>query len=117
MNYYAACCQTDQPNPRDREQMTDNTSRLIAQLEQAVLGYRPFHDVKLVVFPEFAHAAPIYQSAEELADRAASVGLAATTAETVRKALEEIVQDQPGPGRILITGSLYLAGKVLAENA
>ena len=56
-------------------------------------------------------------SAEELADRAASVGLAATTAETVRKALEEIVQDQPGPGRILITGSLYLAGKVLAENA
>jgi dihydrofolate synthase/folylpolyglutamate synthase len=56
-------------------------------------------------------------SAEELADKAASVGLAATTAETVRKALEEIVQDQPGPGRILITGSLYLAGKVLAENA
>ena len=71
MTYYAACCQTDQPNPRDRDQMNDSTTRIIEQLEQAVIGYRPFHDVKLVVFPEFAHAAPIYDNTEELAEKLA----------------------------------------------
>ncbi len=30
--------------------------------------------------------------------------------------LGEIIRDEPGPGRILIAGSLYLAGFVLAEN-
>ena len=34
-------------------------------------GYRPFFDVKLVVFPEFAHAAPIYSTVEELAEKLA----------------------------------------------
>ena len=69
MTYYAACCQTDQPNPRDRDQMNDNTTRIIEQLEHAVVGYRPFHDIKLVVFPEFAHAAPVYETVEELTEK------------------------------------------------
>ncbi len=60
-------------------------------------------------------------SAEELANRASKLGLAAKAADSVRMALGDIARDQPGHqgqlGRILITGSLYLAGKVLAENA
>ena len=40
-------------------------------IDQAVVGYEPFFDVKLVVFPEFAHAAPIYETVEELRDRLA----------------------------------------------
>jgi len=69
--YYAACCQVDQPNPRHRDEMARNTSRMLAMLERAVVGYRPFHDVRLVVFPEFGHAAPVYDTAEELAEKLA----------------------------------------------
>lgn len=34
--------------------------------EQTVLGYEPFFDVRLLVFPEFAHAVPIHQTADKL---------------------------------------------------
>lgn len=40
-------------------------------IERAVVGYSPFGDVRLVVFPEFSHAAPMYETAEELHDRLA----------------------------------------------
>ena len=40
-------------------------------VDRAVVGYEPFFDVKLVVFPEFAHAAPIYETVDELTDRLA----------------------------------------------
>lgn len=69
--YYAACCQVDQPNPAHRGEMAANTSRMLAMMERAVIGYRPFHDVRLIVFPEFAHAAPVYFTVEELLDRLA----------------------------------------------
>ena len=36
--------------------------RLLGMIDRAVVGYEPFFDVKLVVFPEFAHAAPIYET-------------------------------------------------------
>ena len=39
--------------------------------EQTIVGYEPFHDVRLLVFPEFAHAAPIYDSVEVLTRRLA----------------------------------------------
>jgi predicted amidohydrolase len=44
---------------------------MLGMVERAVLGYRPFGDVKLVVFPEFAHAAPIYDTVEQLRDKLA----------------------------------------------
>ncbi|MFN0057591.1 MAG: nitrilase-related carbon-nitrogen hydrolase [Planctomycetota bacterium] len=69
--YYAAACQVDQPNSLRREEMAANTSRMLAMIERAVIGYRPFHDVRLVVFPEFAHAAPVYETAEELLEKLA----------------------------------------------
>jgi predicted amidohydrolase len=44
---------------------------MLTMIDRAVLGYAPFMPVKLVVFPEFGHAAPIYPTAEELYDRLA----------------------------------------------
>ncbi len=54
-------------------------------------------------------------SAEETAAVAASIGLTATTAGTVREALARIAAEEPR-ARVLICGSLYLAGTVLREN-
>lgn len=69
--YYAAACQLDQPNARGREEIAARVSRMLQMVDQAVVGYEPFHDVRLVVFPEFAHAAPIYGTVAELLDRLA----------------------------------------------
>jgi predicted amidohydrolase len=71
MRYLAAACQTDLPNPADRSAVPERVSRLLATVDQAVVGYAPFGDVRLVVFPEFAHAAPIYETVEELVDKLA----------------------------------------------
>jgi predicted amidohydrolase len=40
-------------------------------IEHTIVGYEPFFDVRLLVFPEFAHAAPIYDSVKALRDRLA----------------------------------------------
>ncbi len=44
---------------------------MCAMAEGTIVGYEPFHDVRLLVFPEFAHAAPIYDSVEMLTSRLA----------------------------------------------
>lgn len=54
--------------------------------------------------------------ASETEAAAKSVGLSATTAPNTAKALAVILQDDP-EARVLICGSLYLAGHVLRENA
>jgi dihydrofolate synthase/folylpolyglutamate synthase len=59
-----------------------------------------------------AHEAPF--SPEALADAAHSVSLSAEPGPSVEAALKRIDAMDPGPKRILITGSLYLAGHVLA---
>lgn len=69
--YYAACCQTDFPCPKDRSEIGQRTRRMCATVEETLLGYEPFFDVRLFAFPEFAHAAPIYPSVPELIDRLA----------------------------------------------
>lgn len=71
LRFLAAACQTDFPNPRDRAGITAHTTHMLAMVERAVVGYRPFGDVRLVAFPEFAHAAPIYETAGELLDKLA----------------------------------------------
>ena len=53
--------------------------------------------------------------ADETAAAACAVGMTAGTAESVLAALKAIVEDAPG-ARVLICGSLYLAGRVLQEN-
>jgi dihydrofolate synthase/folylpolyglutamate synthase len=56
-------------------------------------------------------------SATELADIATSAGLDAAPADDLAAAFESIAARQAEPVRILICGSLYLAGTVLSENA
>ena len=52
-----------------------------------------------------------------LADAARNLGMRVDTASSVRSALESISKlSYELPPRILITGSLYLAGYVLSEN-
>ena len=60
IRYSAAACQTALVNPTDRSQMRKNTDRMLSMVDSAVAGSAPFLPVKLVVFPEFAHAAPVF---------------------------------------------------------
>ncbi|MEJ2026248.1 MAG: bifunctional folylpolyglutamate synthase/dihydrofolate synthase, partial [Limibacillus sp.] len=57
-------------------------------------------------------------TAEEAARFALDAGFEARPAESVKAALTELTRSEApnGPARILICGSLYLAGKVLGEN-
>ena len=55
-------------------------------------------------------------SADETAAAAKDVGLAAAPSAGVPEALSDIVGHGASTGRVLICGSLYLAGTVLAEN-
>ncbi|HKY20603.1 MAG TPA: nitrilase-related carbon-nitrogen hydrolase [Vicinamibacterales bacterium] len=71
IRYAAAACQTDLPNPIDRSQMRRSTDRIIELVQCAVDGSKPFLPVRLIAFPEFAHAAPVYATVAELRDRLA----------------------------------------------
>lgn len=66
LRYAAAACQTDHPNPADRAGMRANTTRIVDMIDAAVAGSAPFLPVRLVVFPEFAHAAPVYATVNDL---------------------------------------------------
>jgi predicted amidohydrolase len=67
--YYAAACQTAFECPASRDQIADRVKRMCDMAENTIVGYEPFFDVRLLVFPEFAHAAPIYDSVAKLRDR------------------------------------------------
>jgi predicted amidohydrolase len=66
IRYSAAACQTDLSNPIERRQMRSNTDRMLQMVDAAVEGSAPFLPIRLVVFPEFAHAAPVFQTVGEL---------------------------------------------------
>jgi dihydrofolate synthase / folylpolyglutamate synthase len=67
-----------------------------------------------------ARAVPIEGHAaytpQEACARAADVGLDCVPANDIGAALEDLLATQPAPMRILICGSLYVAGYVLARN-
>src|SRR4051794_37326939 len=71
LRYAAAACQTDLANPRDRDGTAAAVGHMLGMIDRAVLGYAPFAPVRLVVFPEFGHAAPVSPPAEELYARLA----------------------------------------------
>ncbi len=66
LRYAAAACQIDLPNPKTRDEISGRVAHMIDMVRMAVEGYTPFLPVKLLVFPEFAHAAPVYPSVAEL---------------------------------------------------
>jgi predicted amidohydrolase len=94
--YYAAACQTDLPCLRDRSELPERVSYLLGMVDRAVVGYRPFFDVRLLAFPEFAHTAPVYETVEELADRLAIEIPNDHTDRYARKAKERGVWIQSG---------------------
>jgi dihydrofolate synthase/folylpolyglutamate synthase len=55
-------------------------------------------------------------TAAEAADAATEVDIRSTPAPSVESALADIVATEKGPARILICGSLFLAGSVLAQD-
>lgn len=71
---------------------------------------------------ETLHAIPIpsqkvARTPDEICDLARSVGLNAEKADDAASAIKALIAAQNGkPSRILITGSLYLAGEILAAN-
>src|SRR4030095_6269047 len=71
LRYSVAACQTDMPNPLDRRAMRANTDRMLSMIDSAVAGAAPFLPVRLLVFPEFAHSAPVFPTAEELIEKLA----------------------------------------------
>ena len=71
MRYYAATIQTDFPAPQSRSEIQARCDAMCKMIEQTVLGYEPFFDVRLFVLPEFGHQVPIFQTAKELHDKLA----------------------------------------------
>jgi predicted amidohydrolase len=96
IRYAAAACQTDLANPLDRDAMHANTDRMVAMIDAAVAGSAPFLPVRLIVFPEFAHAAPVFPTVTELRDRIAVPIPNAHTDRLERKAREHDVFIQSG---------------------
>jgi len=66
MRYAVAACQTDFPCPAERGEIKGRVDRMLEMIDGAVAGYRPLCPIRLVVFPEFAHAAPVYDTVAEL---------------------------------------------------
>ena len=73
---------------------------------------RHAQSARAVPFPE-GHSA--YTPADAC-EKAAEVGLDCLPVNDIGAALEDLLATQPAPMRILICGSLYLAGAVLARN-
>ena len=96
IRYSAAACQTDFANPLDRPAMHANTDRMLAMIDAAVAGAAPFLPVRLVVFPEFAHAAPVYATVAELQDHLAVPIPNEHTDRLARKAREHDLYIQSG---------------------
>jgi formamidase len=71
LRYAAAACQTNFPCPRSRSEIAGRVERMLEMVDCAVLGYEPFFPVRLIAFPEFAHAAPVYSTASELREKLA----------------------------------------------
>ena len=109
IRYSAAAIQTDFANPVERQQMRANTDRMLALIDAAVAGAAPFLPVKLVVFPEFAHAAPVFATVGELLEKLAVEIPNEHTARLQTKAREHDIYIQSGsmlerdprwPGRV-----------------
>ena len=96
IRYTAAACQTDNPNPVSRADMRRNTDRILSMIDSAVLGSLPFLPVRLVVFPEFAHSAPVFVTVAELAEKLAVEIPNEHTERLVAKAREHNVFIQSG---------------------
>jgi predicted amidohydrolase len=95
--------------------MRANTERMLSMIDSAVAGAAPFLPVRLVVFPEFAHAAPVFATPGELLDKLAIPIPNEHTERLQQKAKEHDIYIQSGsmlevdpkwPGHVFNTTSL-----------
>ena len=117
LRYSVAACQTDMPNPVERGQMRSNTDRILDIIDAAVAGSAPFLPVRLVVFPEFAHSAPVFPTVRELLrqltvpipnehpELAVSGGHPATGGERRRAAVARVGLYGPSDGNVQLCAS------------
>src|ERR671932_2528649 len=96
IRYSVAACQTDMPNPLERREMRRNTERMLSLVDSAVAGAAPFLPVRLVVFPEFAHSAPVFATVAELIEKLAVQIPNEHTEALERKACEHDIYIQSG---------------------
>ena len=112
-------------NPAAGEAVAATLARLPERPTHLICGMLNTKDVRGYLRPLAAHAERLFAvsipgeaatlPAEDTARAATDVGMTAETAEDVGEALARIVARDPA-ARILICGSLYLAGAVLREN-
>ena len=96
LRYGAAACQVDFPNPADRSGIKSHVDRMLEMIDYAVGGYAAFMPIKLVVFPEFGHAAPVYPTVRDLYDKLAVEIPNEHTERYVAKAREHGIYIQTG---------------------
>ncbi len=122
--YAVAACQTDFPCPAGRDEIPQRVDRMLAMIDSAVIGYAPFFPVKLVVFPEFAHAAPVYPTAAGLREHLAVPLPNEHTDRYVQKARQHAIYIQTGsfleidprwPGAVFNTSCLIGPDGILAK--
>jgi len=104
--------------------MGPNTDRMLAMIEAAVAGAAPFLPVRLIVFPEFAHSAPVCATARELLD-ALAVPVPNEHTERLAKAARKydvfiqsgtmLEADARWPGTVFNTTCLIGPGGVLSK--
>jgi dihydrofolate synthase/folylpolyglutamate synthase len=86
-----------------------NTKDIAGFLAPLAPHVRSLHALTI---PNEVNAVP----AETLVEAARGLGIPAATAPDARTAIEALAAKEPKPARVLICGSLYLAGTILAEN-
>jgi dihydrofolate synthase / folylpolyglutamate synthase len=112
-------------NPAGGEAVAATLGQMPRKHTHLILGMLNTKDIAGYLRPVAAQAASLTAvsipgeantlSAEDTQAAAARAGITADTAESVLEAVQHIVAKDPG-ARILICGSLYLAGTVLREN-
>jgi len=112
-------------NPAAAGAIVESLSRLPARPTHLICGMLNTKDVRGFMAPlagvaQSLHAVSIpgqaaTLTAEDTVAQARAAGLRAETAPDVDSALAAILADQPG-ARVLICGSLYLAGVILQQN-
>lgn len=112
-------------NPAGGEAVAATLARMAPRETHLICGMLNTKDVKGYMLPLADHVASLFAvsipgekntlPAEDTRDAARAAGIQAETAETVDAALTQIAGLNP-KARVLICGSLYLAGVILREN-
>lgn len=112
-------------NPAGGEAVAATLARMPVRETHLICGMLNTKDVRGYMLPMAGHVTQLHAvsipgekntlPAEATRDAALSAGLQAVTAPSVAEALAEIAARAP-EARVLICGSLYLAGSVLREN-